>query len=272
MPRNNPFRLLLLIPLLLLLLASPLLAQWEPDVRLTNNPDSSFTPYNWCVAATGDTVHVVWWDQRDGNNEIYTKRSVDGGANWGTDTRLTYDLARSCYPSVAASGSNVNVVWLDRRDGNYELYAKRSTDRGATWGSDTRLTSNDSSTSRPSVAASGSDVHVVFYDYRNGNWEIYHKRSLDGGANWGTDMRLTNNSALSVLPTVAVSGSNVYLVWSDQRDGNYEIYYKRSTDGGVNWSSDLRFSPNDGAVSYLPSVAVSGSRVHVTWYDNRDGN
>ena len=59
-------------------------AQWQPDQRLTNNPANSYTSYNNAknIAISGDTVHVVWQDNRDGNDEIYYKRSIDGGLTW----------------------------------------------------------------------------------------------------------------------------------------------------------------------------------------------
>jgi hypothetical protein len=107
-------------------------AQWQEDVRLTNNPASSQTSYNnaWCVAADGDFVHTVWYDYRDGNFEIYYKRSTDGGESWQADTRLTSDTAVSCNPTISVSGMVVHVVWNDLRDGYSEIYYKHSTDEG----------------------------------------------------------------------------------------------------------------------------------------------
>jgi hypothetical protein len=248
-------------------------AQWQPDVRLTNNDSASYTSYNnaWCIAASGSVVHVVWKDARDGNAEIYYKRSTDAGVSWGADTRLTNSIANSVYPSVAVSGSIIHLVWNDERDGNSEIYYKRSTDAGISWGADTRLTNNTADSYFPSVAVSGSFVHVVWEDYRDGNYEIYYKRSTDTGINWGADTRLTNNSASSYSPSVAVSGSVVHVVWWDYRDGNDEIYYKSSTDGGVSWGADTRLTI-DTATSWFPSVAVSGSFVHIVWNDERDEN
>jgi len=119
------------------------MSQWQSDVRLTNNDSISY-PYSfnnaWCVASSGSVVHVVWFDKRDGNYEIYYKRSTDAGVNWGTDTRLTSNSSDSRYPSVAVSGSVIHVVWYDNRDGNNEIYYKRSTDAGVSWGADTRVT------------------------------------------------------------------------------------------------------------------------------------
>jgi hypothetical protein len=250
-------------------------AQWQPDVRLTNNPGYSFTSYNnaWCIAAGGNNVHVVWVDQRDGNGgEIYYKRSTDEGTTWESDVRLTIDLAISFAPSVAVSGQSVHVVWYDERDGNQEIYYKRSTDGGISWGFDTRLTNENTSSLYPSLAVSGQIVHIVWYDLRNFNEEVYYKRSSDGGASWGADSRLTNDpSSGCYLPSISLSGSNVHVSWENGDPVNPEIYYMNSTDGGTNWGPVTRLT-NDPADSYNACVAVSGNSVHVVWWDMRDGN
>jgi len=249
-------------------------AQWQPDVRLTNEPAGSFTSENnaWCIAANGNILHVVWYDIRDGNYEIYYKRSTDGGTNWGTDTRLTNNPGISNYPSVAVSGSVVHVVWSDSRDTG--IYYKRSIDGGISWGADERLTNITAAFAtsfRTSVSVSGTFVHVVWHDLRDGNIEVYYKRSTDGGASWGGDTRLTNHTGQSVNPSVTVSGSIVHVVWEEQRDGNPEIYYKRSSDGGLSWGPDTRLT-NSAGNSRFASVSVSGSVVHVVWREQRDGN
>jgi len=247
-----------------------LLAQWWPNVRLTNDPAISRTSYNnaRCVASSGSYVHVVWWDWPYGLG-IHYNRSTDNGGTWETDTIPTNTVV-SGFPSIAVSGGNVHLVWQDERDGNDEIYYNRSFDNGISWETDMRLTNNIAASCYPSIAVCGSNLHVVWYDGRDGNYEIYYKRSTDNGANWSEDIRLTNNSGYSYCPSIAVSGSNVHVIWYDNRDGNYEIYYKRSTDNGANWSEDIRFTV-DTAGSWNPSIAVCGLNVHVVWRDDRDG-
>lgn len=259
--------------IVILIISSQAYAQWQPDVRLTNNTAGSYTSSNnaWCVAAVGNIVDAVWYDSRDGNNEIYFKRSTDAGVSWGADTRLTNNSAVSQFPSISVFGSTVHVVWQEERDGNQEIYYKRSTDGGVSWGADTRLTNQLAISRNPSLSVNTTFVHVVWEDFRHGNFEIFYKRSTDGGISWGVDVRLTNDLAGSFSSSVSVSGSNVHVVWWDERDGNPEIYYKRSTDGGVSWGADYRLT-NNAAYSFVPCVSVSGSVVHVVWQDNRDGN
>ena len=300
-------------------------SQWQADVRLTNDLDTSLTSINnaWCIASNGNFVHAVWSDTRDGNLEIYYKRSTDGGINWGTDVRLTNESNISYNHSVAVSGQYVHIVWEEYRDGNREIYYKRSTDEGITWSIDTRLTNNSSPSAQPCIASYSSNVHVVWRDDRMGNMEVFYKRSTDngttwsndtllsdypdwswlpsisisgqyvhvvwndtrnpgsgelyyklstdGGTSWDIDTRLTNDPASSYYPSVASYGLLVNVVWNENRDGNWEIYYKRSTDGGINWGVDTRLT-NDPAISYYPSIAVSGSNVHIVFQDNRNGN
>lgn len=247
------------------------LSQWEPDVRLTNDPWSSSTSLNnaWCVAANGNTVHVVWFDYRHNNGiaEIYYKRSSDGGLTWGADTRMTNDLSKDEFPSIAVSSSDVHIVWLHDQ---LNIYHKRSTDDGITWGATTNLSISSSNKWYPSLAVSGPNVNVVWTDDIDLNYEIYYKRSSDNGVTWGANTRLTNNTAMSQYSSIAVSGSNIHLVWGDLRDGNAEIYYKRSIDGGTTWGADTRLS-GITFESNMPSITASGLNLHVVWMDLRDG-
>ena len=82
------------------------------------------------------------------------------------------------------------------------------------------------------------------------------------------DMRLTNESGNSYTSynnawCVASNGNVVHIVWYDDRHGgyhNYEIYYKRSTDGGVKWGADKRLT-NNTAISRYPSMLQSPARL-----------
>jgi hypothetical protein len=256
-----------------LLVTAAALSQWQSDIRLTNNTAESYTPYNngRCISAAGDIIHVVWFDDRDGNFEIYYKRSPDGGLSWGQDTRLTNNSGSSQFSSVAVAGSLVNLVWDDDRDGNREIYYKRSTDAGVSWSSDIRLTNNSAVSKVPCIVVNGIEIYVAWDDDRNGNFEIYYKRSPDGGLSWSADTRLTNNSAVSRFASLFVTAATLHLVWEDDRDGNREVYYNRSSDGGQTWGSDTRLT-FDAAISANPTISVSGSVIHVFWHDNRNGN
>ena len=83
---------------------------------------------------------------------------------------------------------------------------------------------------RPTIAAdSAGNAHVA---WQNGdsptNFEIYYRKSTNGGSTWLTNQRLSWNSGGSKDPLIAVdSSSNLHVVWGDDTPGNYEIYYKK---------------------------------------------
>ena len=241
---------------------------WSSDVRLTNNPAISHFP---AIAAWGSGIHVVWEEYRDGNGEIYYTRSTDGGVTWSANTRLTNNPSNSLSPSIAVVDNHVHLTWFDQRDGNSEIYYKRSDDGGQSWSPDLRLTNNPSTSAFPAIAVAKAVIHVAWEEHRDANGEIYFKRSSDGGVTWGPDTRLTNDGANSFSPSISATAADVNVAWFDQRDGNLEIYDKHSADAGLNWAVDKRVT-NNPAVSNYPSVSVSGSSVHLVWFDERDGN
>ena len=152
---------------------------------ITNKRLTDDLAYSGCpsIAVCDSIVHVVWWDWRDSNYEIYYNRSVDNGETWGIDNRrLTTNSAYSGDPSIAVCDSAVHVVWVDERDSDYEIYYNRSVNDGETWGTDEMLTNSVGKSERVSVACWNCDydydVHIAWTDWRHGasNSEIYYKR------------------------------------------------------------------------------------------------
>ncbi len=258
--------------LLALCLLAPItsLAQWEPEVRLTDNPFQSVTCFNnaRCVAAAGAMLHVVWHDDRDGNTEIYYKQSTDGGTSWGADTRLTQDGSWSERGTVAVRDSVIHVAWYDGRVGPPRIFYKHSLDNGTTWGPDINLTPTVGVAYHPSVAVCNSIVHVAWTDMSAGP-QIYYTRSLDDGTTWEPARLITPNAppAGKNLASIAVADSIVHVTWMDYRSGP-QIYYTRSLDYGGTWEADRAITPTP---AQFASVAVSGSIVHVVYADFRVG-
>jgi hypothetical protein len=245
---------------------------WSSDIRLSANDGSdSFSPQ---LAVNGYKIHIVWQDSRDGFYGIYYKRSNDNGESWSSDIRLSAnDGSGSGHPAIAVNGDKLHVVWMDSRDGNDEIYYKRSNDNGESWSSDIRLSANDGSdSSLPKIAVSGNNTHVVWGDKRDGVWEVYYRRSTNNGENWGIELRLSANVESFWLskPAIAVSGNNIHVVWDDDRDLDDEIFYKRSSDNGESWSSEIMITTNDGLKSEFPAIAVNGDVIHIVWNDKRD--
>jgi len=245
---------------------------WGADTRLTNN--TALSNYS-SITSSGSNLHVVWFDRRDaGDAEIYYKNSTDNGDTWSADVRLTNSLGDSYIPVVAVSGSNVHVAWYDNHDGNNEIYYKRSTDNGISWGADTRLTNNSGESRYPSIAVSGSTVHVAWSDNKGGsNYRIYYKRSTNGGISWGAEVLITNKNYYNIYSALAVNGAVVHIVYVNLNNhgSGYDIIYNKSINDGATWGTEIQLTSNPSSSLY-PSIAVSGTALHVLFQDDRDGN
>lgn len=68
---------------------------------------------------------------------------------------------------------------------------------------------------------------------------------------------------------IATSGDNVYLVWPDNKTGNWEIFFKASSDGGNTFGSKINLS-NDTTRSDNGSIAAEGNNVYVTWWNTNN--
>ncbi len=232
---------------------------------------ASGTSYQCSAAADGNSLHIVWEETRDGNYEIYTKSSDDGGDTWSADTRLTNQAAESRTPTVGVGGGNVHVAWTDARAGNFELHYLRSLDNGLNWDEPVRLTNNYAHSDISSIAVLDNKVHIAWYDARYGDDEILYKRSEDFGTSWTADINISQNASdYSRWPSLAVTGDEVHVVW-ERWYGSYNVFYRRSTNGGVSWEPVVNLSGNNGD-SWYASVATIGLGVHVVWMDTHHGN
>jgi hypothetical protein len=79
-------------------------------------------------------------------------------------------------------------------------------------------------------------------------------------------LNLSNDSGLSYQPRIATYGkNNVYVVWTDNSPGNYNILFTRSLDGGDSFDKPIILS-NIKGVSNFPNIAASGNdTVYVVW-------
>ena len=191
---------------------------------------------------------------------------------WSKDVRLTNDSADSNHPDIAIdSNNNIHVVYEDHRTGSWEIWYKRSEDGGKSWSVDRNLFDFPGTDATASITIYKNEIHVVWRHGSVEESETYYIKSEDGGENWSPYRRLTNAYGCSFAPKIIACKSVLHVVWFDSRDGNYEIYYKKSIDCGEQWGNDTRLT-NDSGVSRLPSMTVDAiGNIYLLWEDNRGG-
>src|SRR5262245_21772062 len=91
-------------------------------------------------------------------------------------------------------------------------------------------------------------------------------------AAFSTPSPLTNTSTDTSDQQVATSGSNVYIVWRDNQLGatvsNPEIYFTRSTNGGMTFEAPHDISQSAGfSGTANPRITASGQHVYIAFSD-----
>ena len=222
-------RALIVLALGLLFSTQAARADWTPVRRINYTNGHSYYPAAAVNSSNG--VYIVWEENIVDNAEVYLRRSPDGGATWSAIMNLSANAGASMQPAIAVgSNGSVHVAWEDTAPGDKEIYYRRSTDYGDTWDPAKRISLTGGSSEDPSMAVdSQGTVHVVWHDTRPGDAEIYYKRSsAGGGVPWSADRRLSWNSGVSIMPTIAIDSSDsIHVFWHDFAAGNAQIYYKK---------------------------------------------
>jgi len=98
--------------------------------------------------------------------------------------------------------------------------------------------------SETSVIAYGYslDVALTTYSPRDGSW-VWNYHSEDGGKTFsaGVGVKQVQGGDVLHFPTIAVGVDNIiHVAWGHQRGEEWDVYYARSTDGGISFIGELK--------------------------------
>jgi hypothetical protein len=253
---------------------------WSATTAVVDAPGGVVAPV--IAPRPNGTVYVAWWDVAAGN--IMVDVSRDRGATWGADVRVNavpgsawWDDVNAYWrlslPSAATNGSgSLFVAWPDRGNGDLDIVVARSDDGGATWSTPMRV--NDDTSGRDqwmvALAVDGRDVlHAAWVDNRTGNLNVFYANSTDGGETWSSNVRVTTQETPNTtvrpgdyLGLAADDDGTVYVVWTDGRGEDLDIYFARNPGFGPLHDVTFRTEPEgrtfsvDGVV-YNTTVTLS---------------
>ncbi|MCK4718667.1 MAG: exo-alpha-sialidase, partial [Thermoplasmata archaeon] len=172
-------------------------------------------------------------------------------SGWSEDILLTNesDIYYSADPAVAICGDLVHVAYKDAwgtfPNTRAEVRYIHSDDGGENWAPAINMSLvDDEYSDLPDISVSGEHVYVAWADTRNAAREIYINISHDNGNTWEGEVNLSDiDGHLSNWPSVDANGSNVAVIWGDDRDvtgGANSVYMRLSTDNGTIWGPEQR--------------------------------
>lgn len=202
--------------------------------------------------------------------------TVDEGllTNISKDLRVTNDKGSSDYVYAGWNGSQFGLAWQDRRDGsaqNGEIYFVPLSAAGERLSTqDIRITQSSSFTAHPALAWSGEAYGLVYTEGTNTAAEIYFQK-LDGHGNLlGSRQRVSQASGSSNWPDIVWNGSAFGIAWTDDRDGEDDIYFRLVDADGVPLGPEQRITVDPGR-QQSAILKWSGSEFGLAWTDFRHG-
>ncbi len=196
-----------------------------------------------------DRVYVVWSDNRTGNREIFLRYSEDGGETWSVEEQLTNTEGESVQPALACNMRYIFLVWTEKTENSSEIYLKKWD--GTSWSQEIKL--SDGFSQHPKIACTllfpESYLYIVWEKIiPDSNRTIaYMIRSNDNGNTFSDPKPITEGLWDTKEPAIYCGTRDAYIVWSDDREGNWQIYTRKW--GEVQVSDEIKLSvlPNCNA-------------------------
>jgi hypothetical protein len=223
------------------------------------------------IAVDSDnTVYIVWTDTRNSKNDIYGAASNNGP--W-TNVAILNNANNQSNPAIAteSEGSILHLVCVDDTPGDDDIfYAKTS---GGLPGSPLtgRSIIDDTGEDQlnPTIAVSGSTgnnlrVFVCWEDKRNADDDLYFAE-LGSGSETNVLVDDDGTNTDQTEPAINIDGDgHPYLVWTDNRNTNTDIYYAGSTSvestvlasSNISTSSTVTVGTPPNAIDSVDDVSV----------------
>jgi hypothetical protein len=227
-------------------------------------------------------AHVVWQDDRNGNQDIFIAASSNAFLT-STISQITTNIADQTEPAIAVDSSNVvYVVWTDARNSPSVIYGAAS--NKVLW-TNVPIVSNANNQSSPAIAAEseGSILHLLWVDDRSGNRDIYYATStgLPGSPLSGSSIIDDTSGADQSAPAIITNGGTgddlrVFACWQDRRNitangGNTDLYLAELTS-----DSRTNIFVGDDSTNADQSEPAMGigeyGHPYLVWTDGRGAN
>jgi hypothetical protein len=232
---------------------------------------SASGPWPYFAMDTAGHPHLVFTTKFSGDNYEIAHNSYNGQWTGNINVSQTYEGGSAC-PTIAVNPLNNQryVCWYDDEGhpDRWELFFKYQSPAGG-WSGLKRLpfaTSNYT----PKMAVDGQGrAHLIWLRrHSGGSFVQYSSNPNPTDENqWTGSFAVSGNTNIDFaeISIAADMAGNVFVVYEQKKDGDYEIFFRMKSAGG-GWSSAQNISKT-GQNSRWPDVAARNGKAYIVWQE-----
>ncbi len=245
--------------------------KFSKDMPVIAEPGSQVLP---SIAVLNRTVYVAMMNKKTLYIDFTEGRAVNGVYRFDKLVRVNDDPQGWHYaPSLAMDDEkNVCIAWLDARNDNYDIYFSHGTKEEGRWSFGENVRVNDhanASQYTPSIAFDNGSAYIVWYDDRNGDFDIYLSKGRLQNNGWEFDKSVRMNDDAKgdqMHPVIAIQNMEIFAAWEDGREGSSNIYFSNGILENGSFRFGRNIKVNDAGGNHLtPRIKVSSGNVYLVW-------
>ena len=249
-----------------------------------------------------------YWGHGSGRSAVMVRRSLDGGKTWepkGVAVNMPPVTANTPFQDQARIFAdigpkspyvgNLYIGWIEWRLDSSVILFSRSTDGAKTWSPAMRISTQaglprDGNGDVVGFTGTVGSNGTIYATWDRGH-EIQFTTSRDGGRTFAPSRSIIETGPPYMgaipdlgpvfgamgMPGVGVDphGAAIYVSWSDYTNGDIDVFFSRSTNGGRTWSPPMRVNSDpvhNGADQFFQWMAVDPitGAIYLQFYDRRD--
>lgn len=234
------------------------------------------------ISKRGD-IYLAWLDKRDllaakkagrkyNGAALYYALSTDGGKTFKPNKKVADSTCQCCRVVMAIDADGLPVI------GWRHIFGKNTRDHALVKftgrnqaGKPIRVSHDNWQVDGcphhgPAISIANDGIyHLAWFNNAPERHGLFYAHSRDSGQTFSTPINFGNYKKNAAHPQVFSKGKHIFLAWKEFNGKQSELYIKRTSDGGRQWSSPRLLATSHSDTDY-PLLIADQQTIYAVWH------